>query len=223
VIAGLNSQKFQDWIKRMNGIPESEMSLNCLKVQSVDMFGKNVGFIKFVADVKDVDGKPVPGIVFMRGPSVAVLMVINNTHTVLVQTKSVPTGTLSMPCLPAGMMDSEGNFASNMAREIKEETGLEIAQDNLFDLTHAMYGEAWPGVAASLGGSDEWFRLFLAKFSLSDEELNELNGKKTGLEEEGEQLTVCVIPLRELIKVSPDSKVLCAYSLYRELKEENKC
>ncbi len=38
------------------------------------MFGKRVGFIKFEAKIIDSEGTIRPGIVFMRGGSVAVLV-----------------------------------------------------------------------------------------------------------------------------------------------------
>ncbi|XP_028076173.1 nudix hydrolase 14, chloroplastic-like isoform X2 [Camellia sinensis] len=55
----------------------------------VDMFGKRVGFVKFNADVVDkATGKKVPGIVFARGPAVAVLILLESdgkTYAVLTE------------------------------------------------------------------------------------------------------------------------------------------
>jgi len=54
---------FQDWC---NGVDE-EFNVKQIKIQSVDMFGPRVGFLKFDADVSDKDGQKIPAVVFMRG------------------------------------------------------------------------------------------------------------------------------------------------------------
>ncbi|KAI8008100.1 hypothetical protein LOK49_LG07G01262 [Camellia lanceoleosa] len=55
----------------------------------VNIFGKRVGFVKFNADVVDkATKKKVPGIVFARGPVVAVLILLEldgKTYAVLTE------------------------------------------------------------------------------------------------------------------------------------------
>jgi hypothetical protein len=65
---------FQDWVACMDS--ESEFLLSKIEVQGVDMFGPRVGFLKFKADVKDKGGGFVPGIVFMRGGAVTILVIL---------------------------------------------------------------------------------------------------------------------------------------------------
>ena len=47
----------------------------------------------------------------------------------------IPAGSLSLAELPAGMLDDSGTFAGGAAKEIEEETGLKIAENELTDLT----------------------------------------------------------------------------------------
>lgn len=67
---------FVNWTKHI----DSELDVRSIDVQSVDMFGNGrIGFIKFKSLVfkKSVpEGRHIPGIVFMRGPSVAILLVL---------------------------------------------------------------------------------------------------------------------------------------------------
>ena len=49
--------------------------------------------------------------------------------------------------------------------------------------------------------------------------LKSLEGKCTGLAEEGEKITLKLIPLGELWCFTTDSKALCALCLYQNLKK----
>ena len=47
-----------------------------------------------------------------------------------------------------------------------------------------------------------------------------MKGRQTGVKEENEKISVRIIPLEDLWSVSPDSKVLCALTLYSQLKKK---
>ncbi|CAO3639833.1 unnamed protein product [Mucor fragilis] len=122
------------------------------QVMNIDYFGyKKVSFVKFKADVSFKDtGKKAPGIVFMRGGAVSMLIILKaqdqNGKILLTLQPRIPIPHLSFPELPAGMLDGSGNFAGTAAKEIKEETGLEIKEDELVDMTDMAYGDKWRGV-----------------------------------------------------------------------------
>lgn len=100
-----------------------------IHIQSVDHFGKRVGFVKFKADafLATKDGlASVPGIVFMRGAAVGVLVVLDcdgKQYTILTYQARVPAGCSNLPEIPAGMMDGRGNFRGVAAEELAEEVG----------------------------------------------------------------------------------------------------
>merc|ERR1719316_2272715 len=54
----VNAAPFREWVRTIEKDPR--MVVESIVVESVDMFGPRVGFMKFKADVK-VDGKTVPG------------------------------------------------------------------------------------------------------------------------------------------------------------------
>lgn len=140
----------------------------------------------------------------------------------MVRLNSVPTATVRFPSLPAGMIDHEGNFSGNMAREIKEETGLEIHENDLVDLTELAYGDRYQGVYPSVGGSDEFIRLFVFRRKMPRKIIQELHQRATGLAEEQEKITLEVLPLASLWKETSDAKALAALTLLHQLRATGK-
>lgn len=122
----LDAQVFKDWIEAVDNDPI--LFINGVEVQSVDMFGPRVGFIKFKANaVINIGGDEgavmVPGIVFMRGGAVGVLVILEcdgREYTILTYQARVPVGSHNVPEIPAGMLDGSGNFKGVAADEIAE-------------------------------------------------------------------------------------------------------
>ena len=88
-------------------------------------------------------------------------------HVILTVQPRVPAGSLAMVELPAGMLDGD-TFAGGAAKEIKEETGLEIPEADLTNMTElALAGvpqdkeQLQSAVYPSCGGSDEFIPIFL--------------------------------------------------------------
>lgn len=56
-------------------------------------------------------------------------------HVILTLQPRIPAGSLSLAELPAGMLDDAGTFTGGAAKEIEEETGLEIPASELINMT----------------------------------------------------------------------------------------
>eukprot|EP00443_Scrippsiella_acuminata_P043679 CAMPEP_0115200614 /NCGR_PEP_ID=MMETSP0270-20121206/17210_1 /TAXON_ID=71861 /ORGANISM="Scrippsiella trochoidea, Strain CCMP3099" /LENGTH=572 /DNA_ID=CAMNT_0002614019 /DNA_START=135 /DNA_END=1854 /DNA_ORIENTATION=- len=213
---------FQDWVREVGAhVSAGRAKVSKVHIQSVDFFGPKVGFMKFKADVT-VDGKFVPGIVFSRGGSVAILVILiheGTPYTVLVRQPRVAVGNMTMPEIPAGMVDGSGNFSGAAAKELKEETGIEIHEKDLIDMTDLAFGDAYPGMYPSCGASDEFNRLFMYRQDVTAAELESLQGRLTGVAEEGEHIKLQIIPLGDLWKMSPDAKALGALCLLNQLTD----
>jgi ADP-sugar diphosphatase len=151
-------------------------SLHKVEVQSVDWFGPRIGFVKLKASIRNSQPKSeLPGVVFLRGGSVAVLMIlrpsdsIDERWVVMTEQPRVPTGSLSFFEIPAGMLDGARNFAGKAAEEIAEETGLTMQSSELIDLTALALRQSKGGKETNLknamypspGGSDEFIAIFL--------------------------------------------------------------
>jgi MFS family permease len=206
------SKQYQDWLASVDG---TKYVVKAVHIQSVDMFGpKKIGFIKFKADVTDKNGKFIPGIVFMRGGAVGMLVVLNKKYAVLTVQPRVPTGSFDFVELPAGMLDGSGNFAGVAAKEIEEELHIKIAAEALKSLDDV--AGFTRGFYVSPGGSDETIRLFYHEAEVTDAELADINGRCTGLIEEGEQISLKIVPLEDLWKIA-DGKTIVAYTLYQKV------
>jgi len=212
---------------------EERYSLHSINIHSVDFFGSRIGFLKMEAKIKnEADEKTLPGIVFMRGGSVAVLMILRpqgNTderYVIMTQQPRIPAGSLSFFEIPAGMIDDAGTFSLAAAKELKEETGLSVPQHELFDMTAKALEKATTSenhlqkaMYPSPGGCDEFIALFLWERTMARTEIIELKNKLMGVDRE--KITVKLVKYEELWKEGArDAKTLAAWALYEGLTRE---
>ena len=228
---------------------KSPYALKSIDIQAVDFFSSSrLGFLKLKAHITNDQGEHLPGSIFMRGGSVAMLIILqpsdgdgDEEYALLAIQPRIPAGSLSFTELPAGMLDDSGTFAGAAAKEILEETGLELSADELVDLTQLAStftstttsnsaSQSPPdeetlqqAIYSSPGGSDEFIPIFLARKSLPMQQINELRGKLTGLRDHGENITLKVVRVEEVWKVGwRDGKTLAAMALYQGLKGEGR-
>ncbi|KAF1344552.1 hypothetical protein BDV97DRAFT_372946 [Delphinella strobiligena] len=247
---------FKNWIKTLqtslkqqddksHTFHEAPYKLRRIDIQSVDFFGPSkdrIGFIKLTAKVTNDNDEYLPGSVFLRGGSVAMLLTLqpddiptgseNDKYVIMTLQPRIPAGSLSFCEIPAGMLDDSGSFSGGAAKEIEEETGMKVSQDELVDLT-ALALENDPQSAdgeqlhkatyPSAGGSDEFIPIFLHQKRVPREQLKEWQGKLTGLRDHGEKITLKVVRLEELWREGGrDGKSLAAWALYEGLRREGK-
>ncbi|RMZ91418.1 hypothetical protein DV736_g1334, partial [Chaetothyriales sp. CBS 134916] len=217
----------------------SPYRLHSINIQAVDFFHPlsgatrpRLGFLKLQADISNTKHENLPG-----------------------------TGSLAFVELPAGMIDDAGSFAGAAAKEIKEETGLDIKEDELIDLTklasesasassdsptttnssqgkegvsiddqdrqqNVLHSETLSlrdALYTSPGGSDEFIPVLAARKVLHRRQIEELQGKMTGLRGEGEKITLKLVKLKDLWKVGArDAKTVAAWGLWEGLRREGK-
>lgn len=171
---------------------------------------------------------------------------LDEAYVLLTVQPRIATGSLSFVELPAGMIDGHSNFAGVAAKEIEEELGLVIKQSELTCLTDkvgdirrardAAKGPGThtkPGSAAtenipfamypSAGGCDEYIKIFSHERRVPRSTLHEWEGKYGGLRDEGEMITLKVVPMADLwLEGAMDSKALAAAALYGKVKQWEK-
>ncbi len=135
------------------------------------------------------------------------------------------------------------------SQELKEETGIEIHDADLIDLTALAWGlpamrtpsgapvaaagasaSASPaedlrgprGMYPSVGGCDEFIRLMYYSKEVDESYLSALKGKATGNFEEGECIVLDLVPYDQLWRVTTDAKTLSSMLLYERLKAEGR-
>ncbi|KAG2276096.1 hypothetical protein Bca52824_058651 [Brassica carinata] len=219
----VDSSLFKNWLRNLESetgiLADGTMTLKQVIIQGVDMFGERIGFLKFKADILDKgSGHKVPGIVFARGPAVAVLILLESddgeTYAVLTEQVRVPTGKIVLE-LPAGMLDDdEGDFVGTAVREVEEEIGIKLRKEEMVDLTAFLDPSTGHRIFPSPGGCDEEISVFLYRRQVEQETIRQLQGKETGLREHGEFIKVRLVPYRELWRKTADAKVLMSIGLY---------
>jgi ADP-sugar diphosphatase len=226
--AAIESAPFVRWVAGL----DRRIEVQSVRFQSLDWFGKRVGFVKFEAQCT-YETKPCPGIVFARGAAVSVLPVLINAQNsaqkfvLCCRQARVPVGRILLE-LPAGMMDDQRRFAGVAAKEMQEETGIEIQESELMDLTALAYGagalaasdlaSASACIVPSGGGCDETIRLFLWVKTMEQAKIEELQFKLTGNTKEGEAIRLELVPLDELWRQCTDVKALCSLLLMEKLQ-----
>jgi 8-oxo-dGTP pyrophosphatase MutT (NUDIX family) len=148
VALALASAPFAAWAREL----DPRFAVTAVLLQGLDMFGPRVGFVKFAVQ-GTFQGKPVPGVVFARGGAVAILPVLTcgaERWVVCCRQPRLPVGRHFLE-IPAGMMDGKGSFVGVAAKEMAEETGIEIHEGDLQDLTQLAYG---PGEPCGPGGHE---------------------------------------------------------------------
>jgi ADP-sugar diphosphatase len=211
---------FKDWVLKTS----RNFNLDGVSIYGVDFFGPRVGFLKFKAHCKDDD--PPPSIVFMRGGSVAIIMVIEceetgDKYTVLTKQARVPIGQEFLE-IPAGMLDQNGDFVGVAAKELKEETGLKISTKQLVNISDRIRSTDPDsmGIYLSPGGCDEFMKFYAYTTRMPLAELNSLNGRLTGEIQEGEKIKLVIRRFEDIPKTIPDAKSLVAYFLYQRVFSE---
>jgi ADP-sugar diphosphatase len=203
---------------------KSPYELKSITIQSVDWFAKDsdrpfIGFVKLEAEVKNDKGHSLPGIAFLRGMSVAMLMILRPSDSkterwvIMTEQPRIPAGSLRFLEIPAGMMDDHKTFSGAAAREIKE---LALTgPKNPEELQYGMY--------PSPGGLDESIKIFLWEKVMDRQEIESLKGRLSGKRTSFEMITIRILPYEELWEVGArDAKTLAAWSLYEALKRSRR-
>lgn len=241
----VESKPFRDWVANISRVREGDraMEVHGVEVQSVDMFGPRVGFVKLKSHCTLRDGAKhhtehrLPGICLLRGGAVGILVALHcaddgETYSLLVEQPRVPIGDVSALELPAGMIDaSTGTVKGVAAKEMEEECGIQVREADLVDLTTLAYlssdsdessAPAFPGIYPSPGGCDEAIRLMYLEKSVTTEDLEGMKNRLGGLREEGEIITLRVVKMDDVWRLCPDAKALCALFLLNQLRSAGK-
>lgn len=211
--------KYHPFISWMQNI-EKGINIASIQLQNVDYFGNRVGFIKFKCNAYHSNGVQMPGIVFMRGDTVTILIILVNKHTkeeyvLFVRQPRVPIGKSSFPELPAGMVDGGNTYVDQILLETSEETGIDLSKKEIIDLTKWAFQDRFNGVYPSPGGCDECIRFYLHRVECEQKFIESLMNKHTGIEESGEIITLHPMQIDLAFFMVPDAKFHTAMNLYR--------
>jgi ADP-sugar diphosphatase len=173
-------------------------------------------FALFVVEYIDEEAKMRSSVIFYRGDAVAVFLVLidknsGKKYVALVEQTRAAAGQKLLE-IPAGGIEGEDNGVVTAIREIEEETTLEIAAKDLKFLGQYFF---------SPGACNEKIILYSCELFLATEEIESLQGRLTGLKEEGENIKVKLYELASFNHLAiQDAKTVLAYHLYSQGTKE---
>ena len=193
--------KFIAWLNKFD---PKQIVLRSVTITDIDWFSKEylpskLGFVKCASQAYDFNtGKKImSNITFVRGNSVAILIIVRVLHkdytndkeyVLLCEQHRLPIGKKAKEIV-AGMMDSDGNIISVCLKEVREETG--------FDISHVDDLQSLGSYYASPGGSDEEIYLFAWKTVISAIDFEKKQKQIYGAAEENEEIKLSFVELEE--------------------------
>ena len=225
------SPKLLRWVEKIN---KTQIDVRAIRITDVNWFSANpdpkkLGFVKFnVIALDKLTMQPIlSNVVFLRGDSVAILIVVkvvsndrknrSKEYVLLCEQMRVASGGRRTE-LCAGMMDDDGNIASVVLKEVKEETGFDIKhRSELIEL-----GSIFP----SPGACDEEIFMYAWKTTITETEFEEKQCRLFGNATEGEEIKLSFVPMKDMGRVLAeikDVKAECAYRRYNNLYFNTLC
>lgn len=208
----LNSNKYINWIESI----DSEIDIKEILIQHIDYFGLKIGFIHLEVTAF-YNGIKIPGIVLLRGDSVAVLVLLqiideqhsemnNKIFIPIVKQPRIAISKSDFEEIPAGMMDEDNNLKIKVIDEVSEETGINIYSNEIIKIIDGY---------TSTGLLDEKISIFATYKSINLKEYNKINNRNAGNKLEGEQIIVNMVKLNYLEQIQ-DFKTMCAAFAWRK-------
>jgi ADP-sugar diphosphatase len=190
---------------------DARFNLKRIQIQSVDVTSHKVLFVKCVATLEDVDGKEYTRVALLRGGSFAILIILQcegEEYVVLSLKRTFPIGKYESLGLPTGMLDGSKRLSSVAIKEIAQEVGVEINEEELIDMTALIHKKKSPGLYPSMGGCDEFVTLLLLRREVDRDTLEHIKGKLTA---------ASLVRYNDVIDSTFDMKAVAAVGLYEHL------
>jgi ADP-sugar diphosphatase len=202
------AHKYQLWRK---SLLKSGLKINKIDSHFTRMHNGQVLFSLLMLDAETPEGDKMPPICFLKGEVVSILVCLideatNEKYLILVKQRRIAEGNFTYEH-PAGMVDGNTQPIDIAVQEVREETGIEVAANQLITLTNKR-------LFPSTGTSDEAMYFFGCELRLPIEKIRELDNKHMGLAHEHERITTHVVPFLEAHKLINNSNGILLNYLY---------
>ncbi len=205
-----DAHKFRLW--------KSNLLKNGLQINNIEehftrrRYNGEVLFSLLMLDADTPEGDKIPPICFLKGEVVSILIclvdkVSKEKFLLLVKQRRIAEGGFTYEH-PAGMVDGTKSPVEIAIQEVKEETGLEVTENQLWDLTSGK--RTFP----STGTSDEAIYLFACELEMTKAEIEAFNNKEMGTDYEFERITTLVVPFIEGHRLIENTNALLADYIY---------
>jgi ADP-sugar diphosphatase len=173
-------------------------------------------FALLKAEAISAEDTRLPDIIFIRGDACLIVPLIRNRDTgeerfLMIRQRRIGSGMMSLE-FPAGMLDDEtGNPRGVAARELAEETGIEVPANELFPLCKRK-------LFSSVGASDEGIFYFGCIRDLDDTAYRALAGRQGGNPDEQEHIQATLMTGEEAINEASSGQVRLGLYLFEEYR-----
>ncbi len=205
-----DAHKFKNW--------KRHLLANNLTIHGIEeiytrrRYNGEVLFSTLMLNASTPEGDKIPPICFLKGEVVCILICLIDEKTldkylILVKQRRIAEGGYTYEH-PAGMVDGSMTPEAISVQEVREETGIDISQEQLINLSPNK--RLFP----STGTSDECMYFFAAELKMSKEQINTYENKKMGTEYEYERITTHIYPFLEAHKLINNTNGLLLNYLY---------
>ena len=211
----LESRIFQEWLAA-TGAKFKITKVHFTSVDFLSMLHHSL-FIKLKSTAMLPDGRPVHGIVLVRGNAVGVLVVLKcqgKKYLLLVRQPRFAISEQASLEIPAGILDWTGDYRQVALSELEEEAEIKAQDAELIDIMDFWYQGKSEGFAASCGLLDERIRLYAIEREVTPEQLKAMDGRDQQYTDEIEWIRTVVLPYEEAARQFIDGKNLIALFLY---------
>lgn len=179
-----------------------------VEIVSVDYWGGHVGFIELDVDYV-ICGNSHNERIILDGGSVAVVPLVtcsddDRLYTILVEQPRIAVGKLIYE-YPAGMNDDSVDFKDVAIRELEEECGVVVKDEDLVDITD-MFLTGGPFLLFP-ETYDDSVHVYSVRLTMTRTELDAIEGRNCGVDEE-EQIVVRVVPFDIVNFISSDAQTV---------------
>lgn len=207
--------KVQNWIQSLESNGCSIKNLTPLSMQYTS--SGELLFAYVHAEVISPEGYLLMPIAFLRGHAVVVVPLVRNILTgeeryVMVEQRRIANGAVNLE-FPAGMLDRQVENPGLVAlKELFEETGLVIQEQELFPLTDRLY-------YSTPGACDEGIWFYGAIVDLEDDAFLDLDGRIRMNENENERIRVVLKTVESCLRETVSLQGLLGHFLMNAYRE----
>lgn len=175
----------------------------------------------------------VPGHCSLKGDSIGILVNLrcvedDTKWSILVERPSLPIGAVSSLSLPEGIADMEcGDVSSTVVTLIEDACNVKLNTSTMTNLTEKAFeitGESRSisynhGICPSSGSCSEFVQIMSINKDITKMELQTMRCQLSELREQGNMITLRVVPIADIWKISTDMKVMCALFLMEKIAQ----
>ena len=201
----LGSNKYRRWRKRVESHGNQILRLDILSVVSRSPSTWYVAFLDCL--MLTPEGNRITRCVTIRGESVVVVPLLrciddDQLYTVMVEQRCICDGALHIgfPAGNGGDCEDGVDLRGMACLELMEETGLEIAPDDLVELSE--------GITLNSSLSDDLIYFYGFRRDVTRALLDSIDNRSSGLHIEGEYIRVRVFSLADCFKMSTTSTII---------------